>query len=238
MKKKPIKKEWSTAKQRQKFQRKNFYLNSHVKQLIDKYHKTGKSQDFEMVLFCVDNLVVRLVRQLRRRYKFMEKVEINDIYHTAIVGLHDAVKKVNPNEDPNKIPAIISSYIIAAIKQAYRYLSKEHKNELVDIEDCGRLVKGLEVEFKVSPYVMFDLDEFLKRGIITRLEYNTIRQSIYGEMTTAELARKEGVKQCSISNRIKVAVLKMKRIVAIGDLNYKEPIYCSSKLRERRKPKC
>jgi hypothetical protein len=207
---------------------KNAPINRYVKELILKYRESRSEHDFERVLYHTDYLVLKMVHKARGIYDFARQVELRDLYHTAIIGLHGAVNKIPDSEDPNKIPAWISSYIMLNIKKTYGYMSRENKSVNCDPE----YFKRIHVNYGVSQFLMFDFRDYLKAGVITECEYKTLLMHVVDEVRTNDIARMEGVCPCSVANRIKRAVIKIKRVVKRGNIYSKGPIICNSKLEE------
>ena len=225
-------KQWekSSPAQREKQRVKNEWVNDYVKELVMRYQTTGELDEFEMVLFHTDKLVLKLVHKFIRKMPHLKRLDLQEIYNTAILGLYDAVKQMPKGMDPNLMPSKISSYIQSQLKQHFSHLKRE-----VLIDDSQGLkayCDRISVDYGVDQYLMFDLKEFYAKKIITGLEYRTIRDHVYGGLRTSEIARREGVGQWAISKRITKAVGKMHDVVKRGNLNR---MVCYSKLPRRKK---
>lgn len=220
-----------TIQGKEKSKERNRSVNQYIKKLVIAYQESGSDEDFERILYHTDYLLLKIIHKIRRSVDFTRSVDIHDLYHTAIIGLYQAVKKIPKHEDPNKIPAWISSYITLNINKAYGYLKRETMAEDIDLN----YMNNLHVIYEMNPFIMFDLKDFLDRKIITKLEYDTIISHIMKEIRTCDIAREEGTEWCCIANRIKRAVIKMRRVVEYGNFDCRDPIFCSSPLKEDRK---
>jgi DNA-directed RNA polymerase specialized sigma24 family protein len=187
----------------------NDIINDHVKELILRYKKSKSQANFEDILAAVDNLVLKIVHKSKKRIHHIGNVSTSDLYQTAIIALYKAIDKIPDDEDPNVIPAWISSYILADIRKSYHYLSRETVSVDQDIEFFSRMHS-----FAMSnQYLLFDVHEFLKRRVITSLEYRCIREHYFEGESFADIGREEEKKVHSVvvQNRVRRAFTKIRR---------------------------
>ena len=76
-----------------------------------------------------------------------------ELYHIAIVAFAQSLKKINL-EEPEKIPATIKAYVVAAIKRDYRYKFHEVDIDYIDsfdqekeTQNVNKRIKRIDPEF-------------------------------------------------------------------------------------------
>jgi len=189
----------------------NSVVNDHVMELIVTYKKTGDQEYFKDILRSVDNLLLKLIHKARGKMFYIKDVDANDLYQIAIISLYKAVEKMPVTEDPNKIPAWISSYIMAEIRKSYRYLLRETNclSEFPAYEVFNTVHGGSQQE-KIN---IIDYSDFCKKGIITETEYHAIMEYVVKDRSVKDIIKEEGtgVSGCSIRNRVTRAIRKMKK---------------------------
>jgi len=187
----------------------NDVINDHVRELIIVYKKTNDQEYFKDILQSVDKLLLKLIHRARQKMPYIKDVDANDLYQIAIIALYKAVEKMPAKEDPNKIPAWISSYLMAEVRKSYRYLLKE-MNCLVEFT-AYEVFSSLHGGFHQEPINTVDYEDFYKKGIITDVEYRTMMEYITTSKSINELADKEGISGPSVRNRVTRAIRKMKK---------------------------
>lgn len=88
--------------------------------LISQYQATGDEKIFAILLAKYDELLLKTLYDYQRLKLYMRKDPLQELYHIAITGFHDAVKKIPSTEKPYKIPAWIVSYVKHAFDNSYR----------------------------------------------------------------------------------------------------------------------
>lgn len=136
---------------------------------IEKYQVTKDENEFHQILAYLDNLLLRMIHQERRRWNALEEVEMQELYHIAVICLHAAVLKYDKAKSSiYSLPRMIQGYmrneyakiIRDRLRYDYRgmdatpfecqdnryYNSIKHKKGMmlrIDVEDMlNRLVKG------------------------------------------------------------------------------------------------
>jgi len=187
----------------------NDIINDRVKELILRYKKLRTQVHFEEILTVVDNLVLKIVHKSRKKAYYIKHISIADLYQTAIIALYKAIEKIPDDEDSNKIPAWISAYILADIRKTYHYLTRETFSTDKDPEYLGRLHSF----YMFDQFMLFDVQDFFKRKIITSLEYESIKKHYFEGKRFSEIGKSENkrVKGSVVQNRIQRAFPKMRK---------------------------
>ena len=179
-----------------------------LRKLITKYQKTESEATFEGILKRVDDIVVRKVHQLRRRFAHLKKLDFEDIYQTAISGVYDAVRTAKDCEDGNKVMARVIAYVTAAIRKMHKPPKEISGGDLVStyIDICDEYVEDFTIQY--------DLIEFWKakcsNNSLSSAEVELIHQVFYLGLTYDTISKNLGMKRGVTWLRAKEAIEKLK----------------------------
>ena len=96
--------------------------------LVKEYQETGSKKAFEGILKRVDNLIISSLNKYDRYFPYLQRVDFDSKYQTALVGLGKALVSTRPEEDGGKITARILAYIKSELKQSIKRLKKMIKS--------------------------------------------------------------------------------------------------------------
>ena len=102
-----------------------------IRELIRKYQIDRSHVIFALILKRVDELIFTVLFEMIKTDKYLLHVELEDLYHTAIIGLHDGIMSFSEEVDYKYTIARIIAYIKCCIRREFRYLRKHICNEIL-----------------------------------------------------------------------------------------------------------
>lgn len=135
-----------------------------VKRLMLEYQQEKDKIVFAKILKRVDHLLLYIIYNLLRARPHLRKVQVQELYHEAVVGLSRAALSMKRKEDAKFIPARIGAYVKLEIGKTYKYrpegiiVSKNSpefcKRELNLVEEVLDLCEVLH-EFSEEDQILF-----------------------------------------------------------------------------------
>jgi len=96
-----------------------------IRRLTTQYQQGSRKEvTFGLVLKRVDKLLMCLMRICSRRMYSVNKVEPNDLYHTAVMAVGEALSRAKPEEDGQAIITRITKTVARRLRSVYKYGSK------------------------------------------------------------------------------------------------------------------
>jgi DNA-directed RNA polymerase specialized sigma subunit len=184
-----------------------------VKEFIHKYKTTNDPSYIEDILILVDNLLVSIVFRVKKTYKFLKRVSLQEIYQTAVIGLYEAIDKIHEGNEPAiLIPARINSYVIANVKKSYAYLEKG--SEAFKDADGQEMAPEWDAPKTCRPpngsqMVVEDLNSLVACHIITKWDCKLLTDRYIKGMRNDEMAEKREIGTYTVSRRIKLILKKV-----------------------------
>lgn len=175
-----------------------------VKTLISDYQECPTSETFSLLLLKFDKLLVYIILKMRKKLAWLREVELEDLYHTAILGFAIALKKIPKDCKPSKVPAYISAYVKAEIKKMYRYLCREEAGlgEPPDIDTVLEPVEG--------PVLLDGFEMALDSANLSEMEKECLRKKFYESKSLNEIAVELGIKVSRVYRRVRRGLRKLK----------------------------
>jgi RNA polymerase sigma factor (sigma-70 family) len=172
------------------------------KQKIHEYQQTKDKDLFSLILAKYDRYLVKL------SWEFWERIrweELEDIYHTAIIGFGAAIAKFKVQVPSDFIIPVIKAYVKREIEKTYiTKKSGERKGyKPEDVEDLrfdfeDRSSDGIDLSFILNELVPPEEKEL----ILLRFEEN---------MSLKEIGSRIGLSQSRVSEKIKMVLEKISK---------------------------
>jgi RNA polymerase sigma factor (sigma-70 family) len=108
-----------------------------LKRLILDYKDTNDERMFSEILVHVDKLLLFFIHKLRRDYKYLNSVDTEDLYHTAIIAVHKAIKSYPDYMEPRYIPCRIRAYMISEYDDDFKYVQEEVHMGDMNLDDLN-----------------------------------------------------------------------------------------------------
>lgn len=131
-----------------------------IRELVTEYQQTPDVVTFSRILKRVDKLVLKTIHIHTKRRPHMLKIDLRDLYHSAIVGLGNAISTAKDNETGNKLIARFIAYIKASLNKDYplntknQFFNFKFLDEITDTYDTRdreiHTVKEIELVAELS----------------------------------------------------------------------------------------
>lgn len=183
--------------------------------LVTKYREKRDPVIFSKILEETDKLLLNTVYKCIKKWPYLRRVELQDLYQTAILGLYKAIsgvhiykrKIVRKKED--KPIARIVGYVKAEIKQVYSNYNRRVLGSSV-LEDKCVFEESVSKNLEHEDY-MRKLNEYVKSGIVTEQDYSILVRHFADEMTYKIIGEQERLSRAAICVRVKKAIAKLRR---------------------------
>jgi len=186
--------------------------NEVVKELSLEYQRTGDSITFEKILKRVDNLVVFIILQEKKRCSFLRRVDLQELYQVAILGLVKAIKSLPSDENSNRMPARFKSYIRAELVKSFLKQDREAKG-LLDKNWLGSLCSKYGSSDDVEIEIRDILQVAKRKGILTDDEYDILIHRFFRGEILKVVAINCHLSEPTIRKRINRALKKLLKFV-------------------------
>ena len=195
--------------------------------IITQYQKTDDSKLFLRLLAQFDNLLLHTIQKIRKYDHTIQREEMQELYHIAIVGMSNALKKIPPDEKPKMIPAWIVAYVKAALKKTYRYKNKEETMTLFDVAD-----EESWMHYKRYAYVMRNMcsdgkdielksiaSDLMNSELLESDEREYINRHVLEGETFRSIAESENMSTSKVFNRVKAGLDKLRKLLEDGSID-------------------
>lgn len=184
-----------------------------LKELALEFIRTRNPSIFTEIIKKVDRLLLYVVYKARKKRYHLRNVELQDLYHSTIVGLHQALLKVKEDDPGSKIITKIVRYANNEIVKDNKIVrdSSKLKKKLFALSNEDKLVdntlvyKNLEMEFIRERFL-----KLIDEGVISFKEFEMITMRFVNDMAYREIAAQFGISRNTTSKMIKNALCKMK----------------------------
>lgn len=181
-----------------------------IKEMIANYQKTKNPDIFNLLLAKFDRYILYVLYEMKKSYAYLKNEEMQELYHTGILGFSRGVKAFKLYLDVSMILLVIKAYIKAEVKQTYAYKNKEMNCNLPFV--C------------VSPDIsLMNKDAFLLREIIfssdllTDREKEMIKLRFFEELDVKDIAKKLDMVVPTLFKQLNRLMVKIKNMVVEED---------------------
>jgi len=178
-----------------------------LKKLALEFVRTNNPSIFTEIVKKVDRLLLYTIYKERKRRYHLRNAALQDLYHSTIVGLYQALFKVKEDEPGSKIITKIIRYATNEMLKD----NKGSKEKSFTPFDEDRLVdntlvyKDLEMEFIRQRFW-----KLIDEGVISFEEFEMITMRFTNDMSYKSIASQFGISKDTVSKRIKNALCRMK----------------------------
>jgi RNA polymerase sigma factor (sigma-70 family) len=141
---------------------------------------------------------------MRRRTPYLWGEEMQELYHTGILGFHKGISAFKHHLDPCFIILVIKAYVKAEMKQTYSYKRRESGSESIPV-----LFEESEIARELDIFMLFQLLETSIAFSERDKEVITLR---YKEDKSVDaIAKHFGVTEIAVYKNIERVVKRLKR---------------------------
>lgn len=192
---------------------------------MQEYKRTKDPQYFHKVLARVDLLIGKMIWQERRKYRSLQMVPNQDLYHTSIIALHEALNKFDiRRSNIHSFPRFLQGYM----RNGFLPIMKQYDRNIAcgtdavifeDVKKSCEIAKAQKRWYNAKIIVAAAVDAINKRDKIPDKQWEAFWMRYADGATYAETAKKLGGNAKSIEksvrkirNKIKAQVKRMKSI--------------------------
>lgn len=183
------------------------------------------------ILLKVDKLLLYTIHKARKSKPYLRKVEIQDLYHDAIVGLYVALLKVKEDEPGSKLIYKITRYVTNEIAkhnrrtnkvafpfsvadiafQVHLYSSDMPQSGVYISQIEDRLAektpvyKNLESEFTRERFI-----KLIEEDVISFEEFKMLVMYFVNDMTYKDIAKQIGCSGATVSRKIESVLNRLR----------------------------
>lgn len=189
----------------------NFSLKK-IKVMIGSYQKDQNSEILSLLLAKFDKYILYVLYEMKKSYSYLKNEEMQELYHTGIIGFCKGVKAFKLYLDVSMILLVIKAYIKSEIKQTYAYKNKEMNCSLPFIS--------------VTPdSSLLNKDAFLLKEIIfsspeiTDREKEIIKLRFFEDMDVKDIAKALNTKDITMFKQLSKLLIRIKKMVTAEEVN-------------------
>ena len=105
------------------------FTPDHCKELILKFQETRDPEILSILLAKFDRYILYVIYEMRKQVFYLQNEEMQDLYHTGILGFIKGINAFKPHLDSFFIILVIKAYIKSELKQFYSYKDREMSYE-------------------------------------------------------------------------------------------------------------
>ena len=177
------------------------------KALILEYQKDKKEEQFALLLARFDKYLLHVIYELRSRWKYLQSEELQELYHTSILGFHKGLIAFKPHVPVTMIIPVLKAYIKSEMVINYSYKGKE-----ICFEQVPETDPQTAVENNMSALLV--LSSIAKRKDLSQKEKDLIQMRFGEELSVKEIAMKYGVTRGAIYQKLNKILKKIRKGIA------------------------
>ncbi len=194
----------------------NSVTNEVLRDLISEYQKTVDPEMFARILQRIDRLVYRVIHQLRSMYRYLRNEDINDLYQTGITGVYKSLLRIPVDENPEKIPAWLVSYIKSEILSSF---PKPHSVSASQLEEVWAPTEEDPVRDNADVCLEGLFKRMLEEGVVTQEEIELLRLNKIRGLSMDVIGVMKDVCRDTIKSRIHRALARIQYKVRMLELD-------------------
>jgi len=199
---------------------------SQLKDLAIKFRDNEDPYIFQRILQRISQLLGSIVYNIRQKRPQLKRMEEQDLYHAAIIGLYKAVLKVKEEETEDYlVNGIISSANHEIVKWGKNPREKSFSSSFIEdnIEEWPPWAKGVwsgrEVKQFYDEPVYKDLEcefvrdrfrKLIEEGILKEDDFKLLVMKVVENMTYVDIAKKVGDSYSSVIRRVECTLNKLR----------------------------
>lgn len=184
-----------------------------VRRLVTEHRYTNDGAKrkilFGQILERVDKLLISKVIECSKRHRQLDGIDRQELYNTAVVGLHRAITTARDTDSGSNIQARIINYVREEIRKTY--LGRKRRILTIDPASIRDLIQTETNEFDEieCKEIVSRIIKMVENGEISREDFNMLLDNAVNGNSYTEIGRKKGMQYTTVSNRIK----KIKKIL-------------------------
>ncbi len=156
----------------------------------------------EKILLRLDRLLIKRVTELKRRKKQLALIDMQDLYHTSIVGLHRAILSAKEYDSGDTIQARILSYVNEEVRKTF--LGKKREMNTVDPSVITNYMVSYKHKNNIeTTEIINKLWEMVDNGLVNRDDVNMLIDNSINGKSFSKISRERKIHYTTVSNRIK-----------------------------------
>jgi len=202
-----------------------------LKELALEFVDSGSQSIFIAIIQKVDKLLLYTIYKARIAKPYLRRVELQDLYHDAIIGTYHGLLKTKKNEPGSKVLYWITRYVSNELSKHYKptkrivfpfevesvafqvhlYLSdmahqETYLNQLKDnLSEEMPVYKNLELEFTRERFA-----QLIEEDVITTEEFKMLTMYFVNGMTYKTIAKEFDTSLVTVSRKIKNALNRLR----------------------------
>jgi len=177
------------------------------KALILEYQEERKEEQFALLLARFDKYLLYVIHELRRKWKYLQSEELQELYHTSILGFHKGLIAFKPHLPVTMIIPVLKAYIKSEMVINYSYKDKEicfGQGSEIDLQTT--------TENAISASLV--LSFIAEREDLSQKEKDLIKMRFEEELTIKEIAVKHNVTVGAIYQKLNRTLKKIRKGMA------------------------
>jgi hypothetical protein len=189
-------------------ERKPELRNQITREQVLEYRKTSNPIIFAQLLKRLDGLLLHTIFKLKRNKSYLKRIEEQDLYHTAILGLHDAIRSMPEIEPVDDFPMRVISYIKSNIRKEFaRWGRKEFLG--------GNLTDFAVEDINLNRFpLQYDVQRLLEKMVSQKLleshELELLTERLIQGRYHKEIAEKKGILPQTASRQFSRCLAKVR----------------------------
>ena len=194
-----------------------------LKELALKFKSSGDPVVFEKIIVKVEKLLLLTIHRARKAKPYLKRVELEDLFQIAVLGLYRALSKVKEEEPGSKLLYLITRYVGNEIAKCYKstnrvlfpfsvsktafqmhlcFIDMPQSQEYIDqienrLIENALVYKNLEMEF-----IRERFSKLLEEGVFSSEEFEMIGMRFIDDMTYVDIAKQFGCSNIVVSKKI------------------------------------
>lgn len=192
-----------------------------LKELALEFKSSKDPAIFKKILVKVDRLLLQTIHRARRAKPYLKKVDLQDLYQIAVIGLYNALSKVKEDEEGSKLVYKIIRYIgneiakfnkttnrivfprsIEDVSFQVHLCSTDRAQDLVHqienkLTDNTRVYKNLEMEDIRDRFLIL-----LKDEVLSYEEFGMFVMRFVDGMKYKDIAKQFSISYVTVSKKI------------------------------------
>lgn len=163
--------------------------HKYLRDLTTEFRSSNNPATFEEILKIVDKLLLYVIYGARRSKPYLRKVGLQDLYHTAVLGLHQALGTVKDDEPGSKI-------IYRIVRYVQNEIGKDNKHNRTNKVSFPFSIADISFQVNLHSFDMAHSGKFISQ--IEKLliaSDSSVCRSLEGEFTRDRFAKliEEGI---------------------------------------------
>jgi len=202
-----------------------------VLEYIEKYQKTREPRYSYRVMYLLDKLIIRMLIQERRKYKTLQRMELQEMYQASFICLHHAMLKFDPKPEPARksFPRFLQGYLKRELKRMIRekdklvccggsvdsYDDKDPEDEetsmVVGVENAVYSTDNVKANLLFRVELESLMKDLVEKGVVSEDNMRLLKLKHMQGYTYKEIAAKENLGYYVVKERIKRVLNRLKK---------------------------